>query len=60
MSNISDIEEAFNWYESILSSREKQRETGNQAPLDWEKVKEKIRYQVDGIPPTDPVATQLN
>ena len=57
---MSNIEEASKWHESILSSREQQRKTGSQTPLDWEKAKEKIRYQVNRIPPTDPVATQLN
>ena len=55
-----DSLESHSWHKSILSSREQQRETGNQAPLDWEKAKEKIRYQVDGVSPTDPLATQLN
>ena len=55
-----DSLESHSWHKSILSSREQQRERGSQTPLGWEKAKEKIRYQVDGVPPTDPVATQLN
>jgi len=39
------------WHKSILSSRQKQRDAGNQAPLDWEKAKEQIRHKIDHLPP---------
>jgi len=46
--------------ESVLTSREKQREVGNQKPLDWEKAKDQIRQQIDNIPPTEPVKQDNN
>jgi hypothetical protein len=38
--------ESPSWHETVLSSREQQREDGNQAPLDWEKAKQEIRSKI--------------
>lgn len=34
------------WHQNVLSGREKSREQGKQAPMDWSEAKELIRHKV--------------
>ena len=47
------------WHEHVLLLREQQRKAGNQTPLNWETAKQKIRNQVDNLPPTK-LSNQFN
>ncbi len=38
--------ESPDWRESVLLSREQQREVGNQPPIDWEEAKQQIRNEI--------------
>ncbi len=38
--------ESPDWHESVLLSREQQREAGNQSPIDWEEAKQQIRNKI--------------
>ena len=38
--------ESPDWRESVLLSREQQREVGNQPPIDWEEAKQQIRNKI--------------
>ena len=38
--------ESPDWHESVITSREQQRDEGSQSPLDWEKAKPKIRNKI--------------
>lgn len=38
--------ESPDWHESVLLSREQQREAGNQPPIDWEEAKQQIRNKI--------------
>ena len=37
---------APDWHEAVLISREQQRKTGNQSPMDWDAAKQKIRNKI--------------
>ncbi len=38
--------ESPDWHESVLLSREQQREAGNQPLIDWEEAKQQIRNKI--------------
>ena len=38
--------ESPDWHESVLRSREQQREAGNQPLIDWEEAKQQIRNKI--------------